>query len=350
MSILTPGYCIEFDSIRKSDWSELLQQFGDATIYHTWSYGTVRWGENHLSHLVLKRENEIVGMAQVIIKKLPIFRPGIAYIPWGPLWRNRNRDNNHEDFVNILRAVRNEYAVRRKLFLRIRPNVALTPNGIEPHVLQSESFVLSSSVASYHTLIVDLKPPLDELRRRLNPKWRNKLNGAEKNGLQVIKGETDDFYQAFLTLQKEMLARKEYDPGVDYEEFREIQTDLPKNLKMHIFLCKHEDDIVSSVICSAIGNTGIYLLGATGNKGLTLKGSYLLQWRAIEWLKQNGYRWYDLGGINPETNPGVYQFKAGLSGNDVHHIGQFEFCTNPTSAFVVSLGYRFRAMMRKMKI
>ena len=31
-------------------------------------------------------------------------------------------------------------------------------------------------------------------------------------------------------------------------------------------------------------------------------------------------KWYDLGGISPEGNPGVYHFKSGLSGVDSTHI------------------------------
>ena len=33
-----------------------------------------------------------------------------------------------------------------------------------------------------------------------------------------------------------------------------------------------------------------------------------------EWIKEKGLRYYDLNGINPETNPGTYHFKRGLAG------------------------------------
>jgi lipid II:glycine glycyltransferase (peptidoglycan interpeptide bridge formation enzyme) len=51
----------------------------------------------------------------------------------------------------------------------------------------------------------------------------------------------------------------------------------------------------------------------------------------IMWLKENGYKWYDLGGINPEENPGTYQFKRGLSGalgQNQTKIGQYDFYNN----------------------
>ena len=75
-----------------------------------------------------------------------------------------------------------------------------------------------------------------------------------------------------------------------------------------------------------MGDSAIYLLGATSDDGLNAKGSYLLQWTLIQWLKENGVRWYDLGGIDPEGNPGVYYFKRGFSGADVCQLTPLVAC------------------------
>ena len=66
---------------------------------------------------------------------------------------------------------------------------------------------------------------------------------------------------------------------------------------------------MAGLVASAMGDSAIYLLGATSDDGLNAKGAYLLQWTLIQWLKENGFKWYDLGGIDPEGNPGVYSFK-----------------------------------------
>ena len=61
---------------------------------------------------------------------------------------------------------------------------------------------------------LDLEPPLNILRNNLDQKWRNQLNRAEKNKLNIIEGSGDDFYNTFLMLQEEMLQRKKYIPGI----------------------------------------------------------------------------------------------------------------------------------------
>lgn len=330
-------YHIEVDTVEKNEWEKLLPLFDDATLYQTWSYGAIRWGGKNLSHLVLRKGNQIVGLAQVAIKKAPLIRAGIAYVPWGPLWQKKEGEDNSEHFLQSIKALKDEYAFKRGLLLRIAPHcIENEHTGNIPLMFDEEGFSRNASALRYRTFLLDISPPLEEIRKRLNQKWRNQLNRSEKNGLEIMDGNSNELYQIFLDLQREMLERKQFEPGVDYSEFRKIQNDLPEHLKMKIIICLHEGEPVSATIGSAIGNTGIYLLGATGDRGLQLKGAYLSQWIMIQWMKDKGCRWYDLGGINPDKNPGVYHFKAGLSGTDVYHIGQFEISQNRLSKLAVT--------------
>jgi lipid II:glycine glycyltransferase (peptidoglycan interpeptide bridge formation enzyme) len=150
-----------------------------------------------------------------------------------------------------------------------------------------------------------------------------------------------------------MWNRKRFDTTVDVNEFARICEDLPARLKLRILVCLHQDVPVSSIVCSALGNTGIYLLGATTGNGLQVKAAYLLQWTMMKWLKDNGLRYYDLGGIDPELNPGVYHFKSGLSGRDVTRIAPLESCESPLSSLLMKVADAarcgFGATARRLK-
>jgi lipid II:glycine glycyltransferase (peptidoglycan interpeptide bridge formation enzyme) len=192
---------------------------------------------------------------------------------------------------------------------------------------------------------------LGDLRKGLNQRWRNHLNRSEKNKLKLIKGSDSALYDKFSVIYNQMLSRKQFDTFVDINQFRKIQETLPDHLKMVIVLCEDKDEPVSTLICSAIGDTGIYLLGATNDQGMKTKGSYLLQWEIIKWLKErNGYRYYDLGGIDPERNPGVYHFKSGLGGKEVEYIGQFDTCESTLNSVLVGCGDELRLTWRKMRV
>jgi lipid II:glycine glycyltransferase (peptidoglycan interpeptide bridge formation enzyme) len=87
----------------------------------------------------------------------------------------------------------------------------------------------------------------------------------------------------------------------------------------------------------------VYLLGATSPEALTVKAAYLLQWKAIEEARARGCRWYDLGGIDPAENPGVFHFKEGLGGADVTAAGPFEWRSGARARLTVTLESRYRA-------
>jgi hypothetical protein len=72
------GYIVEIDQLDKTEWEKLIQIFDDASIYQTWSYGAVRWGQANLSHIIIKENNEVLAAAQMRIIKIPFLKAGIA--------------------------------------------------------------------------------------------------------------------------------------------------------------------------------------------------------------------------------------------------------------------------------
>jgi lipid II:glycine glycyltransferase (peptidoglycan interpeptide bridge formation enzyme) len=199
------------------------------------------------------------------------------------------------------------------------------------------------------TILLELSHSLDALRKGLNQKWRNQLNQAEKKGLEFVAGTDDGLYGCFEDLYRDMHARKGFEEHVDVGEFRRVQRDIPDALKMRIAIARLDGQAVAGGVWSAIGDTGIYLLGATNALGMKNQGAYLLQWRAIEWMKQSGCRWYDLGGIDAVANPGVYHFKSGIAGKLGREISEsacFEACANPLSRLAIRSSERLKEEYR----
>jgi len=334
---LDPVWQVEVDRATPVEWSRMLDLFEDANLYQTWSYGGIRWGRKNLSHLVLKRNDDVVGMAQLRIIRPTRLNFGMAYLRWGPLFHRRGRELDAEAAVGIARALHQEYVCKRRLLLQILPNAFVeSPRGA---LFQSafSGFTQEPRISAnlYRTFILDLTPPLEQLRRNLDKKWRNQLTRAEKNGLKVVAGSGTNEYRAFCGMYKQMRNRKTFESAVNIEEFEQIQEDLPETHRMRILMCEQEGVPVAGVVASAMGDSAIYVLGATSDNGLDAKGSYLLQWTLIQWLKEIGVREYDLGGIDPQQNAGVYHFKRGLSGTDVCHMNPLVACNSALSSAIV---------------
>jgi hypothetical protein len=339
---------VEVDGATPAEWSSMLDLFDDANLYQTWSYGAVRWGRKNLSHLVLKRDGEVFGMAQLRIIRPTKLKFGMAYLRWGPLCHRRGSELDSETTLRLAHALQEEYVRKRGLLLQIIPNAFVGAARAEMFRTAFSNFALEPPTPAnlYRTFVVDLSPSLSELRKKLDPKWRNKLTGAQKNGLTVRAGSTPDLYRTFCEMYQQMRNRKTFETTVNAEEFGRIQQDLPKDQRMQILIGEQMGKPVAAMVFSAMGDSAIYLLGATSDDGLKAKGSYLLQWTAIQWLKEKGIRWYDLGGIDPESNPGVYQFKKGFSGADLTQLSPLTTCENVFSSAVVKASLNMNRAIR----
>ena len=171
----------EIDSVAKKEWSDITSLFEDANIYQTWSYGAVRWGADNLSHLLLKKDGQVVACAQVAIFRAPIVAAGVAYLRWGPLCRLRGAQKDLDVVRTMSAALRDEYVIRRRLLLRVIPNPLYEDNRGPDYqsACEANGFSRTYTGNKYRTLLLDLSPPLDELRKRLVQKWRCDLNRAE---------------------------------------------------------------------------------------------------------------------------------------------------------------------------
>ena len=170
-----------------------------------------------------------------------------------------------------------------------------------------------------------------------------------RSWLVTVDTGAADLYRTFCLIYNQMRKRKTFETTVDVEEFGRIQQDLPESHRMQVLVCEDKGVPVAGLVASAMGDSAIYLLGATSDDGLKSKGAYLLQWTMIKWLKEHGVRWYDLGGIDPEGNPGVYSFKKGLSGIDVTQLSPLVACDSVASSAMVRAGLAMRRAVRVCK-
>lgn len=176
---LPAGYHVEINNVDKTLWSELLMQFDDASICQTWSYAAVLYGEENTSHLIFKKNGDVIAMAQVGIKKVSSLGTGTANIHWGPLWRKKDSESNLNNFSQMISALKSEYAINRRLLLRIWPNKIESSQNKVRSILEDAGFIYNFAVPQYRTLRLCLTPTIEELRGNLLRKWRQALARAE---------------------------------------------------------------------------------------------------------------------------------------------------------------------------
>lgn len=349
---LSRGFTTEVDQVDEQTWYQFLREFEDASIFQTWAWGAVTSGRRNLSHLVVRKDGSVVAVAQAKIMKIPFVKVGVAYVRWGPLWRLRGTEPDVEAFRQVLRALRNEYVCRRRLVLRLFPSF-FDDNALHlSEILEEEGFASPRNKVQNRTILMDVEPSLNALRAGMSSHSRRQLRTAEKAGLEVLEGSGDELFASFLNIYKEMISRKRFVPGADADQFRLIQSRLPEDLKMKIKLCRSEEGVCAGLICSAIGRSAIYLFGATSNAGQKWRGSYLLQWKFIEDLKQLGVSVYNLYGIDPKKNPGTYRFKnelSGKNGKEVSYLGRFDSYVGFLDHSCLEIGEKLKSNIRTLR-
>jgi len=348
---LAEGYSADCDRCSREAWDQTITGFRDQSLYQAWSYDVAGSDHRQVAHLVLRKEREIVAAAQVRIVTVPTLKAGIAYVRWGPMWRLHGQPDDLQVFRQAARALRAEFSRRRRLVLRLYPWAYRSHHSGLAGVLYEEGYRRRHSGHVDRTLVVDLTASIDDLRAALHQKWRNCLNRAERSGLELVFGEDESLLHRIIAAYWEMVRRKGLVQTTDVDHLLRVHRELPSGNKLKTFLCYQGAQLVAGAAVSAVGTTGIYLLGATSDAGLTSQGSYLVQWSIIKWLKENGYVYYDLNGINPTTNPGTYRFKSGLAGKrgqEVEFLGRFQVSDSRFSSLAVGAGEYVAAGWRQL--
>jgi len=335
------GYTVEIDNISRVDWSKILLQFDDANLYQTWEYGAAKWGEKNLVHLILKKSGEISAAAQIWYREVPVLGGGFAHVSMGPLWRIRGKGINFDNIQNMVRALHQEFVIHRGVLLRIYTYEKENDEGNSIRQIFEAENLKRTNEPQDVTILLNISPDIDIPRKNLRKSWRRQLNKVEKNNLSIISGADDKIFNVLCNIYEEMLSRKGFTEHIaDIKQLAEVQKRLPADLKMRIFICQRNGDFIGGQAVSALGNTAIDIIAAISNNDISqkLKSTYLFEWMTIKHMKENGFKFLDLRGYDPERYPGPSYYKAGLGGDIVKYLGIFECSDNLLSSIIVHTG------------
>jgi hypothetical protein len=333
--------------IDRDAWLRLAPAFKDYNYRQNWSFGmacAVRVGAVSEHVVVEHSERGIIGLADVRIRKLPFIGGGIAYINGGPLVL-RNDRFDEKKIISVLGALEAEYVSKRKLSLRIAPSFC---DDTMRHVIDiiCQNLGFCDTCQRKKTILLDLSLDLVEIRQGFHQKWRNALNNVEKKNLELKQGNDMLLFEQFTPLFNDLITKKAFsvDLGIDF--YAHVQSQSADTEKFMVTLVEDKGIPVAGHVASILGNTCVYLLGATNDIGRRLNAAYLLQWEVIKKAKSLGCRWYDLGGIDSEKNPGVYRFKQRMGGVETAIPGPYEKKATGVRACLTQTGEKIYSALK----
>jgi hypothetical protein len=333
-----------------SEWSALAADFDDLSYRQLPAFVVeAALADGAIAEFVaLRAGNEIAGVCSLRIKKLPGLPIGVAYASHGPLCM-RDGKYSSDVYSDCLNALSKRYVTERGLVLRVAPPYAAARDpGVAMDAFVRAGFRLTTQPPR-RTIMLAVDRDVAQIRRELYGRWRYKLVQSERLAITIVEAADPAEIAVMAPMLSELAYRKRFRSARSVAFFERVQRAASplERLKLHFAL--FEGRVVSASLSSFAGDTAVLLLAANNEEGRRTRASYRLQWRIAEDASRAGLRWYDTGGIDPEANPGGYQFKRGMNGVELSELGVFERAPHPAVAqgvaFLETLYRRARALV-----
>lgn len=278
----------------------------------TWAYAQASFVTDFLrSKLgVIEKDGKIIGV--LCVQEIKLGPIHIVNLKRGPLWFEQP---TAESFIEFAKAFRNEFPKTMLQRLRWMPEYQMPLDKENTTLEQIQKIGFKLRQENFITEWVDLSLSVDELRKKLDQKWRNGLNKAERLNLDVklqLQLQSRD-QKLFFDLYKRHTQNKKY-KGPS-EKFLKIEfSELEKTNDILYLWCWKENQPLACIVITVHGNTAAYRVGWNTEEGRKNNAHYLLIWNAIQLAKQKSLQHFDVGGLLPDESPGITEFKKGLRG------------------------------------
>lgn len=288
------------------------------------------WG---VCRVVARRNREIVGGAQILIRRLPLVG-AIGYVPRGPVLA----EDDPVLMGILLDTLRTLAREQRIHYVLVQPNhghprsaALFETRGFRPSVVQA---------APMATVLIDLTRSSEELMARMKGKTRYNVRLGLRKGVTVRSGTEADL----TTFHNLLVAtgRRNTFPIHPLDYYVAVWRVFDPRGCIKLFVAELEGEPIAALLALTFGNTVTYWRGAWAGEHGALHPNEALHWNAILWAKQRGFRWYDLDGIEVSQAKGLASeapgekltradtsFKAGFGGEYLVSPTACEYIANP---------------------
>ena len=297
-------------------WNEAVNGF-NGHPQQLWGWGQTKaehnWSVDRL--LVQDDGGQVVGAAQVLLRRLPFPFKALAYIPRGP-------QSVPGRELEVLGAV-SDYvkSAHSPVALSIEPD--WDADGVIAAGLPGAGFRPSTNtILIGRTLILDLSRTEDELLAEMSKKHRQYIRKSGREALDYRRVTRDEIPKC-LAVYKQTAERAGFgihEDGYYLDIFDNLGEDSP------VYAAFSGDDVVAFLWLSTSGHTAFELYGGMTEEGERLRANYALKWQAIQAMQERGIIRYDFNGL---LNDGVSKFKMGWAKHEDQLAGTWDKPLSP---------------------
>jgi peptidoglycan pentaglycine glycine transferase (the first glycine) len=320
-------------SAMDAEWDAFVAEHPQGSILQTTNWARLKNRFGWRSHRVwLRRDGKLVAGTQILYRTAAMGLMKIAYVPHGPLvdWEDE------EQVIVILNQIDQSAYRHGAGMVKMEPlvwQVDLPAPDWRALCARHGCLPDTDSIQPPRTIMVDLRPSAEDILAAMKQKTRYNIRLAARKGVSVRQGAIEDI-PIFNQLMHVTGNRDGF--GIHSPTYYQAAYEIfAADGQLALFIAEYEKRPLAAFMISAIGNTGIYLYGASSDVERQRMPTYALQWAAMQWAKEKGCTQYDLWGI-PDVEEadleanftqrhdglwGVYRNKRGFGGRIQRTVG-----------------------------
>lgn len=169
------------------------------------------------------------------------------------------------------------------------------------------------------TIWLDLTLGVDTLSKALDSQWRYGARRALREGVKIRIASAPNDVSTFFHMCNALSATKGFLLPGSEELMQELICSSPPDggVGMTLYVGEVDGVIAGGALVARCGQHLHYLWGASDRRFSKYRVSEAIQWQVIQDGVASGMTRYDLEGIDPAGNPGVYEFKRKMGGREV---------------------------------
>ena len=308
----------------KEGWNRVVEQSDYGTIYHTWEWKEViEQGFNERTYMIVaEQDDEIIGVFPCFCrgvfadsekyKRIPfVSKYNILWSPYPRAWSYGGPCTLPYINSNVVKEM---FDYMEKL---INMDKTIIDCRISPWDQSIANFCSSKeewTVTARQTAVIDLTQGIEELWMNLNKKHRNSIRKAQNSNVRIVEAESEDDIKYFYFVLWNDLVKRNAMVCNPYSYFKALWDLSRKSNMIRFYFAEYGNKKIASLVVTYYKNMVLYEHGTFLREYSKVNSTNLLMWNAIEDGVARGYNIFDLGGMPPDENSGVYKFKAGWNG------------------------------------
>ena len=301
-----------------NEWNNTVAQFADVNVYQTaeWAEHKSNSGWGVVRLVCLADSATVITAAQCLYRSGPL-STAVVWVPGGPIG---DLNKVTSKFIDLLKR----HLESNLIYIRIA--VMRSADHVTSKQLASHKWSKSSTTIGTKSSLVHLLDAEESIRlTRCSSNWKRNLKRSAKNQSSPYIWRSPDS-TSLSSAYEEMNDYKQIEGVSLLRSADDLQSAI--NVFGEKLILVRIDDAQGNVLAIrgaiCFGSTAWDYIAITTPAGRKTYASHAVFWTLAESCFQLGMNRFDLGGIDPINNRGVYDFKKGTGATQIDYEGEWD--------------------------